>query len=391
MEYITTKEASAKWGISVSRIGILLNEGRIPGAYRLGKSWLIPATASKPEERKASRPGTVRQEPKAFSFPLYPFRPDWSPAKAAQLTEQQRSLLAAETAVMECRFADAWLMLEDILRAPEDIYTEIGCLWTAGMCCVALNKFEDFSRIFLRLQRLFSQDFPHRDDLRIILDELKTYVETMEFAAKNMTFHTEIHHQALPLTCVLMGYSQMAKEAVTPGSADVSAIELILQFLKTTSAVVALEMVHFYLLGIYSLRQNATEAEKHAKAVVQIAYENKIYFPLVTYYPFNIPAFSPILAQYPEEFRNLCFDLSSQYEKNFSSFISSINANSVLSKIAEPELPYVFAIMMDLSNTSIANKLGVHPQTVKNKIAKLCEKLRVKNKQELREYLRRFM
>ena len=48
MEYITTKEASEKWGISTTRITILANQGRIPGAQRLGKSWLIPASATKP-------------------------------------------------------------------------------------------------------------------------------------------------------------------------------------------------------------------------------------------------------------------------------------------------------------------------------------------------------
>lgn len=389
MEYITTKEASAKWGITTARITILAKEGRIPGIRRVGRNWLIPTNAAKPPELKANHSGTPRKEqkPNDVFFPFYHFRPDWNEAKEAELTEQQRSLLLAETAVLECRCTDALPVLEGILRAPDDIYIEIGSLWHATMCCIALNRFEDFSRLYLRIQLLFSQDFPHRDDLAIMLDALKTYVDTMDSSVKNTAIPTNIHHQMLPMACILKGYLLLARETMKPGSADTALLELNLHFLETTTAAVAVEMVHCHLLGIYSLRQNAAEAERHAKAIVKIAYENKIYSPLISYYGYNVPAFAPVLAEYPEEFQKLCIDLSSQYEKNYSSFISSLNEKAALSKINEAELPYVFTIMMGLSNSSIAKKLGVHPQTVNNKITKLCKKLGVKDKKELREYL----
>ena len=38
MEYISTKEASAKWGISTTRITILANEGRIPETLYINSS-----------------------------------------------------------------------------------------------------------------------------------------------------------------------------------------------------------------------------------------------------------------------------------------------------------------------------------------------------------------
>lgn len=48
MEYITTKEASLKWSISERRIRKLLENGRINGAFKTGKTWNIPVNASKP-------------------------------------------------------------------------------------------------------------------------------------------------------------------------------------------------------------------------------------------------------------------------------------------------------------------------------------------------------
>ena len=48
MEYLTTVEMSKKWNISSRRIGVLCTEGRIDGAVKKGKMWLIPSDAAKP-------------------------------------------------------------------------------------------------------------------------------------------------------------------------------------------------------------------------------------------------------------------------------------------------------------------------------------------------------
>lgn len=392
MEYITTKEASRKWGISTTRITILANEGRIPGAYRLGKSWLIPAGATKPQQFKANHSKSSEKKTNDFSFPLYHFRPDWNPAMETQLSEQQQSLLQAETAVLECRFADAYPKLKSILKAPDDIVTEIGCLWNAGICCIALDNPTDFSKIFLRLKVLLSEDFPHRDDLVIILEALKTFVDTMDATSNDTTCNTDIHDQGLPLTWVNIGYTQLAKETMHSGTAEPTMLELGLRFLETTGSVISMEMMHCYLLGIYYIRNNMTStAEKHAKAVIQLVFENKFYFPLVMFFPYFSPVLSPILAQYPKDFQNHCHELILQYEKNFTEFLSAANKEVVMSKLSETDYPYIYAVLTNLTNPLIADKLGVSQHTVTRRLAMICEKLGVTNKKDLKDYLHKYM
>ena len=52
MEYLTTVEMSAIWNITPRRIGILCSEGRIEGAIKKGKTWLIPSNVSKPSDKR---------------------------------------------------------------------------------------------------------------------------------------------------------------------------------------------------------------------------------------------------------------------------------------------------------------------------------------------------
>lgn len=52
MSYITTKEASLKWGISDRRIRILCTEGKIEGAMKIGRNWTVPFDAMKPIDNR---------------------------------------------------------------------------------------------------------------------------------------------------------------------------------------------------------------------------------------------------------------------------------------------------------------------------------------------------
>ncbi|MDR0501126.1 MAG: DNA adenine methylase [Coriobacteriales bacterium] len=55
MEFMTAKEAAKQWNISQRRVAILCCENRIDGAEMLGKMWIIPKTATKPDDARSLR------------------------------------------------------------------------------------------------------------------------------------------------------------------------------------------------------------------------------------------------------------------------------------------------------------------------------------------------
>jgi len=52
MEYMTAKEAGAKWGITARMVNYHCTAGRIPGAVKKADLWLIPADAPKPPDAR---------------------------------------------------------------------------------------------------------------------------------------------------------------------------------------------------------------------------------------------------------------------------------------------------------------------------------------------------
>lgn len=52
MEFLTTRQAAEIWEISPRRVAILCEQGRIEGAVKAGKTWLLPPDALKPADNR---------------------------------------------------------------------------------------------------------------------------------------------------------------------------------------------------------------------------------------------------------------------------------------------------------------------------------------------------
>lgn len=55
MDYMTLKETSEKWDVSIRQINYYCSAGRIPGAVKMAKIWLVPKDAEKPMDMRTKR------------------------------------------------------------------------------------------------------------------------------------------------------------------------------------------------------------------------------------------------------------------------------------------------------------------------------------------------
>ena len=65
-EYMTVREASEKWGVSIRYVNVLCHNGKIPGAQMFGRSWAIPAGTEKPTQDRRVTTGKYKDWRKKY-------------------------------------------------------------------------------------------------------------------------------------------------------------------------------------------------------------------------------------------------------------------------------------------------------------------------------------
>lgn len=64
--YMTIKEASEKWGLSIRYVNVLCHNGKIPNAQKLGTIWAIPIDIEKPIQDRRIKSGEYKDWRKKY-------------------------------------------------------------------------------------------------------------------------------------------------------------------------------------------------------------------------------------------------------------------------------------------------------------------------------------
>lgn len=62
MGYLSISQTAKKWGIKQRRIRTLCQEGRIPGAFKMGAYWSISDDAEKPKDERIKSGKYVKEK-----------------------------------------------------------------------------------------------------------------------------------------------------------------------------------------------------------------------------------------------------------------------------------------------------------------------------------------
>lgn len=62
MDYMTIREASEKWNLSIRRIQTICADNMIPGLEKFGKEWAIPKDAVRPVDRRVKSGKYIKEK-----------------------------------------------------------------------------------------------------------------------------------------------------------------------------------------------------------------------------------------------------------------------------------------------------------------------------------------
>lgn len=62
MDYLTIRQVSEKWGVSIRRVQALCTSGRIDGVIKFGNEWAIPCDAERPQDQRIRSGKYIKRE-----------------------------------------------------------------------------------------------------------------------------------------------------------------------------------------------------------------------------------------------------------------------------------------------------------------------------------------
>ena len=149
MEYLNITETAKKWGISPRRLQTLCANGKVEGATRFGKAWMIPKTTEKPIDgrTKASRssadPLLEKNMPMPRKTPFLHMTDLYSAAGSAEKSiaalagnPEAHTLLEAEIAYSKGEIEKVYDNAYYLLHKHSGFYAVISAGMLLGLCAI---------------------------------------------------------------------------------------------------------------------------------------------------------------------------------------------------------------------------------------------------------------
>lgn len=210
---ITTKEAAALWNISERRVSVLCREGRISGAVKEGRSWLIPADAEKPTDNRVKNGAYIK-----------PVRPDRLPLPIG--------ISDYRLASSEYYYIDKTMMIKDFIdeRPMVSLFTRprrFGKTLNMDMIRTFFEKTDEDTSVYFRDKKIWSCGQKYRDyqgKYPVIFVSFKdvkcdTWEEAYELICKIICKEFERHSELLESSS-LSEYDKSYIDKVLNGQAE---------------------------------------------------------------------------------------------------------------------------------------------------------------------------
>lgn len=312
MEYLNITETAEKWGISPRRLQTLCANGKIEGATRFGKAWMIPKSTQKPLDgrTKASKNSfnslleknmpLPRKTPFLHMTDLYdsPGKAEASIAALASNHEAQ-TLLAAEIAYSRGEIEKVYDSAYYLLHKHSGFYAVISAGMLLALCAIWRGDLNMWRQAKIHIAEAPAKTEADRDIMAFsitavdsILYDVSAFPEWFKLGR-----FEPLHKDALPAAKVFyakylyaVGYGIATKQFELQGVQGLSLLSIIPNTIEpmiaqavADNSVIAEIYLRMTCAAVYYNSGNKEQAIYHIDRAVALALPDKLFGILAEY------------------------------------------------------------------------------------------------------------
>jgi len=392
MDYISTKELAKRWGVSNSRILFLVKENRLPGAVKIGHSWVFPDNIEKPADMRSAK-GTQQEESGNFHFPIYLFGGYSETNLEKDFTKAEAALYEAELSFHRGDIHNAYNSLSALLQTAVESTVRAGALYYVCRCCIALNKSREFRFFSESLKALCAQDIPYKQELELLLHDLDTYFEGNAYytAEGSIDEAYRYHKSARNYLYLTAAYSAILAGLGNGNRVMTLPYEIICQQFEEERGSFSAQMLHSYLAVMYHLNGEPETGKKHLRKALLLVKETGYVDAELFFFHFLSDMFDSVFEESEFAPFRVIKRRSVRFYQNLQKFLNELGKTSPLVSLSEKDVEYIKYAMKGLSNKEIAELKGVSVSTVSKYYSSLYEMTGTCSRKELIELCSRMI
>jgi DNA-binding CsgD family transcriptional regulator len=406
MNLITAKEAAEEWGVTPRRVQGLCNEGRIKGATRWGRTWMIPAHAVLPKGKKEEDPHLPMPRKSPFLDMTNIYSEPGTAEESIKFLEnnpEAHALLRAQIAYRRGEIDKVYEHARYFLSAHSGFYAILGGGMLLALCAIWRG---DINLWYEAKKHIF--EAPHksaeeRDMISLALAVIDSSVYDNRDYPEWFTrgsfapLHADSHPTAkvfyakyLYMTAFAIASKQMDVEGVQ-GLALMRMLPFMVEPMISQAVVDKTVIPEIYLrlscAVSYHNSGDRAHAIEHIDKAVALALPDRLYGILTEY----VRHFDHLLEERIElvdpEALIMVKNLYKIYSIGWSKLSGAVRGRLVASNLYTREREVAKLVAFGFTNKDIARMLFISESTVKQTILRVVQKTGVKDKSEFSNIL----
>lgn len=397
MDYLKIDDVAVDWGVSPRRLQALCAQGKIEGAVRFGRAWMIPKTAQKPidgrtKAGRAAQTGQVsanlplpRKTPFLYMTSLYN-TPGCAETATAALADnyEAQTLFAAEIAYSQGEIDKVYESASYLLEKHSGFYAVLSAGLLLAQCAIWRGDLDMWQKAKIHIAEADARNDNDREIITLCL----CAADSMLYDVKNFPDWFKIgcfellHKDSLPAAKVYYakylyaaGHAIASHTAVLPGISGLAlmglapaTIEPMISQAMADSTVIAEIYLRLTCAVTYHYTKNDAQAIRHIDRALALALPDKLYGILAEYCRTIGGLLEYRLKAVDENAWNEVNRLFKIYVANWSKLGSKVTGRQIIANLSEQNRQIARLAAFKLSDAEIGARMNMSISGVKQAI-----------------------
>lgn len=416
MEYVRIEQIASEWGISVRRVQTLCAEGKLVGAMRFGRDWMIPRDAKRPVDGRTKAGRTMIQGDEDADMPLprkTPFlymtdlynSPGNADAGGELLAYNREARLLYEGGVAYSRgeIDKVYAIADFLLGKHSGFYAVLSAGMLLAFCAMWRADMDLWDKAKRHICEAPAQNDADRDIMSLTITAVDGMLYDMEsfpewFKIGNFE---PLHPDALPAAKVFYAkYLYASGYALATGQIEMEGLKgLTLMSLlpNTIEPMISQAMadrsiiaeIHLRLIcaTVYLHSGNKREATRHVDRAIALALPDRLYGILTEYRRILDSLMDERLRLADADAMARVEELYKKFSVGWAKLSGSVRKRNIVTNLTMREREVAKMAAFGLSSSEIAEKLHLSLASVKQTVRNAIYKTGVENKAALASIL----